>query len=35
VWSGIVFLAPFIGIVKHVKIQLIVMMSISVAFMGK
>jgi hypothetical protein len=34
IWSGIVLLGPLISIVKHVRIQLIVMMSFSVAFLG-
>ncbi|OQV06491.1 hypothetical protein CLAIMM_11048 [Cladophialophora immunda] len=34
IWGGIVILGPFVSIIKHVRIQLIVMMAVSVAFLG-
>ena len=34
IYGGIVLLGPFVSIIKHVRIQLIVLMSISVAFLG-
>ena len=34
-WFGLVALGPVINIVRHVKIQMIVLMSISVAFIGR
>jgi hypothetical protein len=34
VWAGIIIFGPFVAIIKHVRIQLIVMMAILVAFMG-
>lgn len=34
IWSGIIILGPLIPIIKHVRIQLIVMMGVSVAFVG-
>ena len=34
IWGGIVILGPLVSIIKHVRIQLIVMMGVSVAFMG-
>lgn len=34
IWGGIVMLGPLIPIIKHVRIQMIVMMAVSVAFMG-
>jgi hypothetical protein len=35
VWFGMIFIGPFVGIIKHVRIQFIVLMSICVAFLGK
>ena len=34
IYGGIVLLGPFVAIIKHVRIQLIVLMSTSVAFLG-
>jgi Fungal trichothecene efflux pump (TRI12) len=34
IWGGIVTLGPLVSILKHVRIQLIVYMAVSVAFLG-
>lgn len=34
IWGGIVVLGPFVSIIKHVRSQVIVMMAVSVAFLG-
>lgn len=34
IWGGIVTIGPLVPIIKHVRIQVIVLMSVSVAFLG-
>jgi hypothetical protein len=34
IWGGIVILGPLVSIIKHVRIQMVIMMAVCTAFLG-